>query len=220
MKLTWLGHACFLLETAGSRLLIDPYLRGNALAACPPEAVEADWIFVTHGHGDHLGDAVEIAWRTGAPVCCTADLAAAVFAPAGVNTLEGNLGGWLSLPFGRVKFTAAVHGSGVPGGLACGFLFDAEEKRIYHAGDTALTTEFRLLEPEKLDAALLPIGDVYTMGPEDALRAIEMLRPRVAVPMHYNTFPQIRQDPAAFAAAAKQRGFAVRVLESGGSMEL
>lgn len=119
-----------------------------------------------------------------------------------------------------MKFTTAVHGSGVPGGLACGFLFDAEGKRIYHAGDTALTTEFRLLEPEGLDAALLPIGDVYTMGPEDALRAIEMLRLRVAVPMHYNTFPQIRQDPAAFAAAAEQRGFAVRVLESGGSMEL
>lgn len=220
MKLTWLSHACFLLEAEGHRALVDPFLTGNPLAAIPAEQAEADMIFVTHGHGDHLGDAVTISRRTGAPVCCTVDLAEAVFGPAGIDTVTGNLGGWLPLPFGRVKFTPAIHGSGVPGCLACGFLFEMGGKRIYHAGDTALTKDLALLAEEQVDAALLPIGDVYTMGPEDALRAVELIRPGLTVPMHYNTFPLIAQDAGAFAAAAEAKGFRTCVLQPGETLEL
>ena len=220
MKITWLGHACFLLEAEGHRALVDPFLTGNPLAAIPAEQAEADMIFVTHGHGDHLGDAVAISRRTGAPVCCTVDLAEAVFGPAGIDAVTGNLGGWLPLPFGRVKFTPAIHGSGVPGCLACGFLFEMGGKRVYHAGDTALTKDLALLAEEHVDAALLPIGDVYTMGPEDALRAVELIRPGLTVPMHYNTFPLIAQDAGAFAAAVEAKGFRTCVLQPGETLEL
>lgn len=220
MKITWLSHACFLLEADGYRVLVDPFLTGNPLAAASADSVEADMIFVTHGHGDHVGDAVEISRRTGAPVCCTVDLAEGVFAPQGIETVQGNLGGWINVPFGRVKFTAAIHGSGVPGCLSCGFLFEMGDKRVYHAGDTALTWDMSLLADEKVDVALLPIGDVFTMGPADALRAVKLIQPKVTVPMHYNTFPPIVQDPESFAAAAENSGFAVKVLCPGDAMEI
>ena len=215
MKLQFLGHAAFLLDDGTHRVLVDPFLSGNPLAAVSPKEIAADWIFVTHGHDDHVGDAVDIARRTGATVCCSVDLAKAVFTTAGVKTLAGNLGGRMRLPFGWAKLTTAVHGSGVPGCLACGFLFEMGGRRIYHAGDTALTADLALLASEKIDAALLPIGDFYTMGPEDALRAVQMIRPRWAVPMHYDTFPVIRQDPAAFAAAVEKSGFQAKVMKPG-----
>lgn len=220
MKITWLSHACFLLEADGYRLLVDPFLTGNSLAAASPENVEADMIFVTHGHGDHVGDAAAISRRTGAPVCCTVDLAEAVFEPDGIETLVGNLGGWVKLPFGRVKFTPAIHGSGVPGCLSCGFLFELGGKHVYHAGDTALTMDMSLLAEEQVDVALLPIGDVYTMGPADALRAVKLIRPGLTVPMHYNTFPPIVQDAEAFAAAVEESGFAAKVLRPGETFEI
>ncbi len=215
MRLQFLGHAAFLLDDGTHRVLIDPFLSGNPLAAVSPEEVTADWIFVTHGHDDHVGDTVDIARRTGATVCCSVDLARAVFAPAGVKTLAGNLGGRMRLPFGWAKLTPAVHGSGVPGCLACGFLFEMGGRRIYHAGDTALAADLALLESERIDVALLPIGDFYTMGPEDALRAVQMIRPQWTVPMHYDTFPVIRQDSAAFAAAVEKNGFQAKVLKPG-----
>ena len=220
MKIQFLGHACFLLDDGACKALVDPYLTGNPLAAVPADQVEADMIFVTHGHGDHVGDAVEIARRTGARVCCTAELAKALFGPAGIPTVAGNLGGWTGTPFGRVKLTPAIHGSGVAGGLACGFLFEMGGKKIYHAGDTALTVEMSLLAAEKVDVALLPIGDFYTMGPADALRAAELIRPALTVPMHYNTMPPIVQDGDAFAAAAAAAGFPARVLRPGETLEL
>lgn len=220
MKIRFLGHACFLLDDGACKVLVDPFLTGNPLAAVSADEVEADMIFVTHGHGDHVGDAVAIARRTGAQVCCSVDLAEAVFGPAGVGVAAGNLGGWMTAPFGRVKLTPAVHGSGVPGCLACGFLFEMGGKKVYHAGDTALTCDLSLLAAEQVDVALLPIGDVYTMGPQDALRAVEMIRPALTVPMHYNTMPPIVQDGGAFAAAAAAAGFPARVLEPGETLEL
>lgn len=220
MQMKFLGHACFLLDDGATKILTDPFLTRNPLAAASAGDVEADMIFVTHGHGDHLGDAVDIARRTGAVVCCTVDLAEAVFRPAGISTLVGNLGGWMPAPFGRVKFTAAIHGSGMPGCLSCGFLFEMGGKRVYHAGDTALTSDMALLAEERVDAALLPIGDVYTMGPEDAVRAVKLIRPGIVVPMHYGTFPAIVQDPAAFAAAVKNAGFRARLLAPGESLTL
>ena len=124
MKIQFLGHACFLLDDGAHKALVDPYLTGTPLAAVSANEVEADMIFVTHGHGDHVGDAVSIARRTGAQVCCPIELGEAVFVPAGISVVSGNLGGWTKTPFGRVKLTAAIHGSGVAGGLACGFVFE------------------------------------------------------------------------------------------------
>ena len=218
MELTFLGHACFLLDDGSCKVLTDPFLTGNGLAAASADQVEADFIFVTHGHGDHTGDAEAIAKRTDATVCCTVDLAEGVFGPAGVKTQVGNLGGRIPMPFGSAKFFQAIHGSGVPGCLTCGFIFEMGGRKIYHAGDTALMSDMALLADEEIDVALLPIGDVFTMGPEDALRAVKMIRPKLAVPMHYNTFPPIAQDPEAFAASVRAAGFQAQVLRPGESL--
>lgn len=220
MKIQFLGHACFLLDDGAHKALVDPYLTRNPLAAVSANEVEADMIFVTHGHGDHVGDAVSIARRTGAQVCCPIELGEAVFVPAGISVVSGNLGGWTKTPFGRVKLTAAIHGSGVAGGLACGFVFEMGGKKIYHAGDTALTSDMALLAAEGIDVALLPIGDFYTMGPEDALRAVEMIRPGLTIPMHFNTMPPIVQDGDAFASAVQADGFPAKVLQPGETLEL
>ena len=220
MKIQFLGHACFLLDDGAHKALVDPYLTGNPLAAVSANEVEADMIFVTHGHGDHVGDAVSIARRTGAQVCCPIELGEAVFVPAGISVVSGNLGGWTKTPFGRVKLTAAIHGSGVAGGLACGFVFEMGGKKIYHAGDTALTSDMALLAAEGIDVALLPIGDFYTMGPEDALRAVEMIRPGLTSPMHFNTMPPIVQDGDAFAAAVQAASYPAKVLQPGETLEL
>ena len=214
MKLQFLGHACFLLDDGVHKVLTDPFLTGAGRPEWA-EKVDPDVIFVTHGHGDHVGDAAAIARRTGAPVCCTADLADAVFVPAGVACVAGNLGGTVRLSFGCAKFFQALHGGGAAGCPACGFLFEMGGRKIYHAGDTALMTDMTLLADEDIDVALLPIGDFYTMGPADALRAVKLIRPRLTVPMHYNTFQAITQDPEAFAAACKEAGFAAKVLQPG-----
>ena len=214
MELQFLGHACFLLDDGSYKVLTDPFLSGTGQTALA-ETVEPDFIFVTHGHGDHVGDAVEISKRTGAPVCCTVDLGEGVFGPAGVDFQAGNLGGTMPMPFGSAKIFQAIHGSGVAGCLSCGFIFEMGGKKIYHAGDTALMTDMALLEDAHIDVALLPIGDFYTMGPADALRAVKMIKPGLTIPMHYNTFPPIAQDPAAFAATCEAAGFQAKVLQPG-----
>jgi len=198
MKLTYLGHSCFTMEQDGVTLLTDPYLTGNPTAAARAEDVRADFILVSHAHSDHLGDAVSIARRCGAPVITTVEVAEQFFAPEGVETLAGNLGGRLVFPFGSVKFLPALHSCGAPGGVACGFLILLGGKKICFAGDTALSAEMSLWRDDHADAALLPIGDVYTMGPDDALRAAQIIAPKLVVPMHYNTFPALRQDAEAF----------------------
>ena len=182
MELQFLGHACFLLDDGSYKVLTDPFLSGTGQTELA-NTIRPDFIFVTHGHGDHVGDAVEIAKRTGAAVCCTVDLAEAVFAPAGVRTLAGNLGGTMTMPFGSAKIFQAIHGSGVAGCLSSGFIFEMGGRRIYHAGDTALMADMALLADEALDAALLPIGDFFTMGPADALRAVKMIRPKLTIPI-------------------------------------
>ncbi len=206
MKLTFLGHSAVLLEHAGGRVLVDPFLTGNPKAAIAADAVEADVIVLTHAHGDHVGDAVAIARRTGAVVVSNVEIAGRL-ADEGIETIGANTGGRVELPIAAVTFTAAWHSSsfadGGYGGLAMGAVFEIGGRRVYHAGDTALFGDMALIARGGLDLALLPIGDHYTMGPADALEAVKLLRPRRVVPIHYGTFPPIEQDAGAFRDAVQ-----------------
>lgn len=208
-RVTWLGHSTLLLETSGHRLLIDPFFTGNP--ACPARADEAacDFILISHGHGDHVGDAVAIAKRTGAQVIANYEIATWLQGQ-GLSTAHGmQHGGSFAFPFGRVKMTFAIHGSALPdgsnGGNPAGFLITTKDgKKIYDAADTGLFGDMRLIGEEGLDLALLPIGDNYTMGPDDALRAVKLLAPKKVVPIHYDTWPPIAQDARAWAARVGQ----------------
>jgi len=202
VELTYFGHACFGVKGGGANLLIDPFLTGNPLAAVSADEVEADYILVSHAHGDHLGDTVAIAQRTGATVIGNHEIA--TYAGNQGLTAHGlHIGGGWDFPFGRVKLTIAHHGSSFPdgsyGGNPCGFLLTIEGKNIYHACDTGLFYDMKLIGEEGIELAILPIGDNYTMGPKDALRAVKLIKPRVVIPTHYDTFDVIKQDPAAFA---------------------
>ncbi len=222
MKVEFLGHACFLItDDCNRKILIDPFLTGNTLASTTANEVEADFIFITHNHGDHIGDALDIAKRTGATVYGVVELVETVLSPAGVSVGMGNIGGRQATSFGSVKYTPAIHGSGIPGGLACGYLFEIDGKKIYHAGDTALARDMELLAKETVDLALLPIGGVFTMGPEDAVQAVNMIKPKRVVPMHYNTFPAIVQQPEEFKQMVEyQEDCAVTILCPGEYLEI
>ncbi|HEY0945460.1 MAG TPA: metal-dependent hydrolase [Opitutaceae bacterium] len=221
MEVLYLGHSCFLLQTSGARLLIDPYLNDNPRAAARASAVRCDYVLITHGHEDHVGDALAIARASGATIIANFEIAE-YFGAQGVKTHGMNPGGAHTFPFGRVKLTIAHHTSSLNAGLnpiylgaPCGLLIEADGRRLYHAGDTALFLDMQLIGRGGLDLAMLPIGDNYTMGPEDALEALDLLKPKVCVPMHYNTWPVIAQDAAAFEKAAAARGHTVRVLAPG-----
>lgn len=224
MKLTFLGHSATLLEFDGRHVLVDPFLTGNPKAARAAADVPADAIVVTHAHGDHVGDAVAIARRTGAVIVSNVEIAGRL-AGEGVETIGANVGGRVALPVGHVVFTPAWHsssfGDGAYGGLAMGAVFEIGGKRVYHAGDTALFGDMALVGRGGLDAALLPIGDHYTMGPADALEAVRLLRPRHVVPIHYGTFPPIAQDPLAFRdAVARATDAVVHPLAPGEAVDL
>ena len=204
VKLTYHGHACFGIEVDGTKLLIDPFLTGNELADISADQVEADYILISHGHGDHVGDTVEIANRTGAMTISNLEIQSWLQAQGVERTHPLHIGGGFDFPFGRVKLTIAHHGSALPdgsyGGQPAGFLLYLEGKKIYHACDTGLFYDMKLIGEEGLDVAILPIGDNFTMGPDDALRAVKLLEPKAVIPIHYDTFEVIRQDPGAFAA--------------------
>jgi len=198
--LTFYGHAAFRLVTNGKQMLIDPYLKGNPSAPVKPEEVQADYILVTHGHGDHMGDTVSIAKRTGAMVVSNAEICDWLESQ-GVNVHAQHLGGGFTHEFGYLKLTQALHGSaidaagGMYGGNPAGLLITTRDgKKIYHAGDTGLFGDMKLIGEEGVEVAILPIGDNYTMGPEDALRAVKLIQPRVVIPIHYNTYPLLKQD--------------------------
>jgi len=224
-KLTYHGHACFSLEDDTYHVLIDPFLSGNPLADVKPEDLKPTHILVTHGHGDHLGDALELAKANGALIIAPNELAI-YCGSQGAQYHAMHIGGSYKFPFGRVKLTPAWHGSAVINegnilytGCPCGFIVEFAGKVIYHAGDTGLCGDMRLIgEYHKPDYALLPIGDNYVMGPEDALRAASMLQAKLTVPIHYNTFPVIKQDPHAFVAKLQEMGLQGRVLEPGQSL--
>lgn len=205
MKLTYLGHSAVLLEADGHRVVVDPFISGNPVCPVGLDEIEADFVVVTHAHGDHWGDALDLTLR-GAVLISTAEIADY----AGVRGAKGaramNIGGRAAFPFGTVRFTPAWHSSSFPdgtyGGMPMGAVLEIGGRRVYHAGDTALFSDMELVGDLGLDLALLPIGDNFTMGPEDALAALDLLRPKTVVPIHYNTFDIIRQDGPGFAARA------------------
>ena len=224
-KLTWYGHAALGLETDGYKILVDPFLEGNPAASITPDSVEADFILISHGHGDHLGDTVAIAKRTGATIISVNEIA--VWAGnQGLKAHGQHLGGGYKHPFGYLKLTLAFHGSALPdgsyGGNPCGFLLTTNEgEKIYLAQDTGLFGDMKLIGEEGLDLAVIPIGDNYTMGPDDALRAVKFLEPKVVIPIHYNTFDLLKQDENAWAERVRnETSTQVIVLKPGESYSL
>jgi L-ascorbate metabolism protein UlaG (beta-lactamase superfamily) len=225
-RFTWFGHATLGLETDGYKLLIDPFFTGNPAASSSAECVEANFILVSHGHGDHVGDAVAIAQRTGAQIISNHEIAT-WFNRQGVANVHGqHLGGGFKHPFGYLKLTLALHGSQLPdgsyGGNPCGFLIITNDgRKIYLAQDTGLFGDMKLIGEEGLDLAVIPIGDNYTMGPDDALRAVKMLQPKIVVPIHYNTFDLLKQNPQAWAIRVEnETSTKVNILKPGGSLEI
>ena len=226
MRLTYFGHSCFLVETSKARLLIDPYLDDNPVAKTRADAITCDYVIVSHGHEDHSADALAIAKRCQAPIIANYEIAE-YFAAKGAQTHGMNPGGGFNFPFGRVKLSIAHHTSSMEAGAnpiymgtACGIIIQADGKNLYHAGDTALFLDMQLIGRIGLDAALIPIGDNFTMGPEDALVALDFLKPKLAVPIHYNTWPVIAQNAATFAANAAKAGHTVKPMAVGDALEI
>ncbi|UCH23686.1 MAG: metal-dependent hydrolase [Deltaproteobacteria bacterium] len=222
---TWYSHACFLIETDDAKLLIDPFITDNPLAPIKADEIEADYILVSHGHGDHVGDTVAIAKRTAATVISNFEIQNWLVSQGIEKVHPQHIGGGFDYPWGRVKLTQALHGSALPdgsyGGNPCGFLLYIQGKKLYHACDTGLFYDMKLIGEEGIDLAILPIGDNFTMGPEDALRAVKLIEPAQVIPIHYNTFDVIKQDPHAWADRVRAETSAkVAVMNPGDQIEV
>jgi len=224
-KLTFHGHATCSLETDdGTRLVIDPFFGENPGCDLSVEDVSADYILITHGHFDHIADTVPLAERTGATIIATYEIAT-FMEEKGLTVSPQHIGGGVTYPFGYVKMTAALHGGMVqlPGGEGftsppAGFLINLDSgQRFHHMGDTGLITDMQLLKGQ-VDVAMVPIGDRFTMGPELATRAAELIQPQVVIPVHYNTWPLIEQDAEAFRAEVGDRA-QVEIMAPGDSYD-
>ena len=207
VTLTWIGHASFMLNDGERTVLIDPWFTGNPVNVIPVDSVNADAILITHAHGDHVGDTIPIAKRTGATICTINELAQYLTGKGVANVVGGNHGGNLPFPGGTVKLTPAWHSStyndesgAVAQGIPAGMIVRFGGLTMYFAGDTALFSDMQLIGEEGLDLAVIPIGDKFTMGPKDGVRAAKFLNAKTVIPCHYNTFPAVQQDGAAFKA--------------------
>lgn len=223
------GHSSVQLTSEGHSIMIDPFISGNPLAATKLADIQVQYILLTHGHQDHILDAVELAKRNDATIVATHELAT-YLGWQGAKTLSMNLGGSLTLPFGKVKMTNAFHSSGVVlddqkqivyMGMPGGFIIELGGKTIYHAGDTGLFGDMKLLgKSNDIDLAFLPIGDVFTMGPDDAMTAAEWVEADYVVPIHYDTFPPIKQDGEAFVARLADKDIRGKALKPGEALRL
>ena len=197
VKFSYYGHAAFLLDDGTNRVLVDPFLTGNPTASIAANEAACDFILLTHAHGDHLGDAPSIAARTGAAIVALPEVISVCEgqACAEIKSHPMNIGGSLDLPFGKVRMTFAQHSAGVAGGIACGFVIYIGGKVVYYSGDTALFSDMQLIgRKDAIDYAVLPIGDNYTMGLEDAAMAAQWLNASHVIPIHYDTWPIIAQE--------------------------
>ncbi len=214
-----------MIESGKVKALIDPFISGNPLCHTDPaELTGISHVFVTHGHGDHVGDTRQIAKANNSMIVTVFELAE-MLAKEGFTVNSMHIGGRSSFEFGSVKMTPALHGGGVfngeffvSGGNPCGFLIDINGKKVYHAGDTGLTMDMQLLADENVDVALVPIGGKYTMDIADAVRSIGFIKPKLVIPMHYNTFPVIEADPEEF--KKKVIGTEVKIMSVGESFEI
>ncbi len=227
MRLTYFGHSTFLLEVPGARIVFDPYFTKNPHGIVALKDVPCDYVSCSHAHLDHSCDALALAQLHGATIVAPYELAE-YFGAQGVATIDLMPGGGTTLPWGRIEMTPAIHSSSIelndgknlPMGVASGLVVRAAGKSVYHAGDTALFSDMALIGRGGLDVALVPIGDFYTMGPADAVAALDLLKPRLAVPIHYNTNDKIRQDPQAFARNAAAAGHKVCVMKARDTIEV
>ncbi|MFA4030006.1 MAG: hypothetical protein GDYSWBUE_001394 [Candidatus Fervidibacterota bacterium] len=229
-KVKWLGHACFLITSYNGNIIIDPFIKGNP--QCPisiEQLPRLSAILVTHGHGDHLGDAIELCEGHDALLISTYELCVYCQTMGVQKVYPMHIGGAAKFPFGTVKLTPALHGSAITHpniiytGEACGFIVTIDGSTIYHAGDTALFGDMKLIgERNSIDCAMLPIGDNFTMGIDDAVEAAIMLNPKIVVPMHYDTFPVIKANPNEFARKLRELNETIdcRILKPGEEVEI
>jgi len=224
MKLKYFGHSAFQITTDSKKILIDPFIDNNPNAGVKAKELSADYIVLSHAHGDHLGDSFKIADKNNTLFICVNELANYCI-DKGFKAHNMHIGGSHKFDFGRVKFTIAHHGSMTPDGTyagePAGIILSIEGKNIYHTGDTGLFYDMKLIgEMNPIDYMLLPIGDNYTMGIEDAVKAVELVNPKVAVPMHFNTFPVIEADPNEFKSRVEKAGFNCRVMGYGEEIDI
>lgn len=210
LQLTWLGHSCFVLQTARDTILVDPFLDESPTAPVKAADVSPTYVLQTHGHFDHIADTASVAKRTGARVLANFEICEWLKRQgvAEEQLTAMNLGGGVDLPFGRVKMTLAHHSSSLPdgtyGGSPAGFVLQLGKLNIYLAGDTALFLDMKLIGVAGIDVAVLPVGDLFTMGPDDSIEAVKMLACQRVVPCHYNTWPPIEQDANAWAERVRK----------------
>jgi len=226
VKVTFIGHSCFLLDNGRQKILIDPFIKGNPVAIAGDAARKPDFILISHGHGDHIGDALEIAKTGNAMVISNYEIATYCGQQGVKRTHALHIGGGNKFEFGTLKLTIAHHGSTLGGNLEyggnpAGFIIRTGGKTIYHAGDTGLFLDMKLIgELDSIDLALIPIGGNFTMDVRDAIKAVEFLSPKKAIPMHYNTFDLIAADPREFVDKIKPLGAEGIILKPGETYEL